>query len=245
MKIVAIIQAHMGSTRLPGKVLADICGRPMLIRVIERVKKAARVDELVVATSNLAGDDAIVACCSPVNVVCFRGSDSDVLDRFTMAAHSASADVIVRITSDCPLIDSEVIDHVIDRFLASAPPVDYASNKIPQSFPRGLDTEVFTRGSLERAWRDARERYQRTHVTPYIYEHPGVFRLLSVTSETDRADWRWTVDTVEDLRFVRGIYSRLGAEGTFTWRDVVELLEREPSLADINRNVRQKDICDA
>jgi spore coat polysaccharide biosynthesis protein SpsF len=242
MKTTAIIQAHMGSTRLFGKVLSDICGRPMLVRVIDRVRRATLIDEVVVATSDLAPDDAIVARCSSVVVACFRGSDRDVLDRFTMAARRANADVIVRITSDCPLIDPDVIDAVIDRFMSSPSPVDYASNKIPQSFPRGLDTEVFTREALERTWREAGASYERTHVTPYIYEHPDAFRLLSVTNDVDRADWRWTVDAVEDLQFVREIYSRLGAEGLFTWHDVVALLEKEPSVREINRTVRQKGV---
>ena len=241
MKVTAIIQAHMGSTRLPGKVLVDICGRPMLVRVVERARRAALIDELIVATSDLAGDDAIVACCTSIGIACFRGDDSDVLDRFAMAARWADADAIVRITSDCPLVDPEVVDLVIDRFARSPSPVDYASNKIPQSFPRGLDTEVFTRAALERAWREASASYERMHVTAYMYEHPDAFRLLSVTSDVDRADWRWTVDTVDDLRFVREVYGRLGPEGLFTWNDVVTLLEREPGLREINLTVRQKD----
>lgn len=242
MKTVAIIQAHMGSTRLPGKVLMDICGRSMLEWVVHRTKRCSALDEIVVATSILPTDDVIVAACRDMHVAVFRGSDLDVLDRFMQAARTHSADVCVRITSDCPLIDPDVSEHVIDCFRNAQPAVDYASNKIPQSYPRGLDTEVFTLGALERAWRQATKSYQRTHVTTYIYEHPQHFRLLSVTSTSDRSNWRWTVDTAEDLEFVRQIYSRVGANKAFTWLDVVSLLDGMPELLSINRAIVQKDV---
>jgi len=240
VRTVAIIQAHMGSSRLPGKVLMDVAGQSMLERVVRRSQRCTGLDAVVVATSDLPGDDVIVEACRKMGVAVYRGSDEDVLDRFRGAAAAVAADLCVRINSDCPLIDPGVSDHVIHRFKQADPPVDYASNKIHPSYPLGLDTEVFTLAALERAWRLARQPYQRSHVTVYIYQHPGEFRLLSIRDEVDRSDWRWTVDTWEDLEFVRQVYLRLGADGEFTWRDVVGLLEREPHLHEINSHVRGK-----
>jgi spore coat polysaccharide biosynthesis protein SpsF len=241
VKTVAIIQAHMGSTRLPGKVMLDLGGRPVLRRVVDRARAIAGVDEVVVACASLPQDDVLERACGEWGVPVFRGSDHDVLARFLGAARAYGADACVRITSDCPLLDPGVSGDIVRRFHAAQPPVDYASNKIPQSFPRGLDTEVFTRAALERAAADATHDYERAHVTIHLYEHPESFRLLSVTSEVDRADWRWTLDTPEDLAFLREVYARLGPGDGFAWTDVVALLQREPALMDINRHVVQKD----
>jgi spore coat polysaccharide biosynthesis protein SpsF len=241
-RTVAIIQARMGSTRLPGKVLKDVVGQTVLARVVQRTQKCRLVDQVVVATSSASSDNAIVDACDRLCVPCFCGSELDVLDRFLQAAETYSASTCVRITADCPLIDPEVSDHIVSRFVRSAPPVDYASNKIPQSYPRGLDTEVFTVDALRRAHRLATHDYERSHVTIYMYEHPARFRLLSIVSDVDRADWRWTVDTPEDLEFVRAIYERLGPSGDFGWRDVIGLLEREPSLREMNSHVVQKAV---
>lgn len=242
MKTVAIIQAHMGSSRLPGKVLKDLAGRSVLERVVRRTQRCREIDQVLVATSTLPVDEALVAACGKLDVPVFRGSESDVLDRFTQAARAYQADTCVRITSDCPLIDPGVSDDIVRRFKAAVPPVDYASNKIPQSFPRGLDTEVFTREALERAWRDARQPYERAHVTIYLYEHPQQFRLLSVVSDVDRADWRWTLDTPEDYEFLRQVYQRFGGADDFAWQDVLALLAREPHLRQINAHIRQKAV---
>ena len=242
MKSVAIIQARAGSTRLPGKVLMDLAGKTVLERVVERVSRFTLVDELIVATSNLRADDTIVTECARIGAATFRGSESDVLDRFVGAADATGADVCVRLTADCPLLDPGVSDSIISVFLEADGAADYASNKIPQSFPRGLDTEVFSRDALGRAAREARESYERTHVTAYMYRHPERFSLISVTSDIDRADWRWTVDTAEDLEFVRQIYSRLDGMADFSWHDVVALLEEEPSLKWINAGVKQKEV---
>ena len=242
MRTVAIIQARMGSTRLPGKVLLDLDGKTVLGRVVERVKRMQKVKDMIVATSNNETDDAIEAECSRLGVACFRGSENDVLERFRGAAQTMGAQQCVRITADCPLIDPGVSDDIIERFEAADPPVDYASNKIPQSFPRGLDTEVFTREALERSARWAKKPYHRTHVTAYIYQTPELFTLLSVVSDVDRASWRWTIDTPEDLAFVRGVYERLGGKPNFDWLDVVKLVESDPKLAALNAHVVQKDI---
>jgi Spore coat polysaccharide biosynthesis protein F, CMP-KDO synthetase homolog len=242
MRTVAIIQARVGSTRLPGKVLLDLCGKTVLGRVVERTSRMTRIKDMVVATSNLESDDAVEDECRRLGVTCFRGSEDDVLDRFRGAAQALGAQQCVRITADCPLIDPQVSDDIVARFEAADPPVDYASNKIPQSFPRGLDTEVFTREALERSAKWARKPYHRTHVTAYMYQTPELFTLLSVVSDVDRSDWRWTIDTPEDLAFVRSVYERFDRRSDFSWLDVVNLIENEPSLADVNRNVVQKEI---
>jgi spore coat polysaccharide biosynthesis protein SpsF len=242
VKTVAIIQARVGSTRLPAKVLQDLAGRTVLERVVDRVRRFSLIDELIVATSEQAADDAIIGECTRMGVAAFRGSESDVLARFVGAARENDASVCVRLTADCPLLDPSVSDSIISIFLEANGRADYASNKIPQSFPRGLDTEVFSREALERAAREARKPYERVHVTPYMYGHPEIFTLISVTSDVDRADWRWTIDTPEDLEFVREIYYRLGPSGDFGWQDVVNLVESEPSLMWINSHVQQKEI---
>ena len=148
--------------------------------------------------------------------------------------------MVVRITSDCPLIDPEVSDRVIRAFLEMEP--DYASNILHRTYPRGLDTEVMTVDSLARAWRDAKQPYQRTHVTPYLYQHPEQFILLPVIGREDHSANRWCVDAPDDLDFLRAIYQRLGPDDTFSWRDVCRLIDEEPLLAELNREVRQKHL---
>jgi spore coat polysaccharide biosynthesis protein SpsF len=238
MKIVAIIQARMGSTRLPGKVLMDLGGETVLAHVVRRLRRATLIDEIVVATTNSTADRAIVHECQHLCVRVFRGAKSDVLDRYYQAAQCISAEGIVRITSDCPLIDPEVTDNTIRAFLERRP--DYASNTLQRTYPRGLDTEVMTRDALECAWRGARLSYQRAHVTPYIYENPDRFCVLSVKCDADYSRHRWTLDTPEDLAFLRAVYDRADNDVSVSWRDVLALLEREPELVELNRDVVQK-----
>ncbi len=240
MNLVAIIQARMGSTRLPGKALRDICGRTMLARVVRRARRSRLVDEVAVATTTEPEDIAIVEECRSLGVRYFRGSEQDVLDRYYRAAREFSADAVVRITSDCPLIDPEIIDLVVRAFLDNEP--DYASNTLVGTYPRGLDVEVFSMKALERARAEASMDYQRIHVTPYLYQNPGIFRLLSVTGDEDYSRYRWTVDTQEDLDLVRTIYGMISKDDDFSWRDVLALMKREPALAEINRHIRQKSL---
>lgn len=236
----AIIQARMGSSRLPGKVLKDLAGETMLARVISRLRATNLINEVLVATTNLPVDNAIVAESGRCGVRVARGDQDDVLDRYFQAAHLAEADVVVRITSDCPLIDPEVTDKTILAFLEDKP--DYASNTIVRTYPRGLDTEVISLKALTRAWEEARKPYEREHVTPYLLEHPSEFVLLSVTGDVDYSGFRWTVDTPEDLEFVQAVYFRLGGRTEFSWRDVLDLLNRAPELLELNRSVTQKPI---
>ena len=240
MKIVAIIQARIGSSRLPAKVLKPILDRSMLAHVVERARRASTITEVVVATTDKPEDDIIVEECKRLETLVCRGSELDVLDRYHSAAIERNAGAVVRITSDCPLIDPTVIDRVVRTFLRLEP--DYASNKIEPTYPRGLDTEIMTMGALERAWQEATEPYQRVHVTPYLYEAPGRFRTVAVKHDRDYSRYRWTVDTPEDLAFVRTVYGRLGPDNTFSWDAVLALLDREPGLAEINRRIVQKDM---
>ncbi len=227
----------MGSTRLPGKVLADIQGHPMLWHVVQRTRRARTLDDVIVATTVDPADSAIVDFCKEQDVDLFRGSENDVLDRYYQAALQREANVVVRITSDCPLIDPDIVDKTVAAFLKKQP--DYASNSAVRTYPRGLDTEVMTVAALKAAWSEALHPYQRSHVTPYLYENPERFSILSVTEEENHSAYRWTVDTPQDLEFVRTVYSRFKEE-KFLWRDVLKLMEREPKLAEINRSVVQK-----
>lgn len=238
MRVVAIVQARMGSTRLPGKVLQDISGQSMLARVVRRLGKSQLIDETIVATSDRDGDVPIRRECERLGVRVFCGDEDDVLDRFYQAAVQYAAEAVVRITGDCPLIDAGVSDHVIQSFLGRGP--DYACNFIKRTYPRGLDTEIMGMPTLERTWREASEPYQRVHVTPYIYTHPEQFCLLSVCGKRDYSHLRWTVDTPEDLEFVRAVYSHLEHLEDFCWVDVLDLLQREQSLGSLNRHIQQK-----
>jgi spore coat polysaccharide biosynthesis protein SpsF len=228
----------MGSTRLPGKVLRDLEGETMLARVMRRLGRARRIDSLLVATTDRAADDAIAEECRRHKLPVFRGDQDDVLDRYFRAAQLVKADVVVRVTSDCPLIDPEMTDQTVAAFLEARP--DYAANNLVRTYPRGLDTEVFSMDALANAWQQARKPYERSHVTPYIYEHPADFRILTVTEDADYSHHRWTVDTAEDLEFVRTIYSRFKEKPDFLWRDVLDLVEREPQLTELNRSIEQK-----
>lgn len=239
-RIVAIIQARMGSKRLPGKILMEIHGRTMLARVVRRVMNAKTISEVVVATSKLEQDDPVQKELEGLQIGIYRGSDEDVLDRYYGAMCMVNCDAVVRITADCPLVDPEVIDKVVNAFLEKR--VDYASNTLERTYPRGLDVEVVRRDALERAWKKADLSYERAHVTPYVYGHPSEFTMASVTDENDTSSQRWTVDTREDLEFVRAVYHGLPDPDRFDWRDVLAMLEEEPALLEINRKIAQKEL---
>ncbi len=228
----------MGSTRLPGKVLLDLGGKTVLARVVERVRRSRTASQVVVATTFGADDNLVVEESQRLGVETFRGGEDDVLDRYYQAASTAVADVVVRICSDCPLIDPEIIDRTVEAFLESSS--DYASNALDRTYPRGLDVEVLTYKALERCWREAKLFYQRSHVTAYIYENPRLFGILRVTGEVDHTGHRWTLDTREDYMFMQAVYEQMPDKDHFSWRDVLELLDREPELAELNRHVAQK-----
>ncbi len=244
MKTVAIIQARMGSTRLPGKVLKQLCGKSVLDHVVARVRAASGVDEIIVATTDSPADDILAAASSQLGVTVFRGSEADVLSRYRFAAVKAGADVVIRVTSDCPLLDSSVLAGMLDRFTAlrrNGEKVDYLSNTIARTFPRGLDAEIFTIDALERAHKEARRNYEREHVTPFIYDNPDIFGLRNFQCDTDYAAYRWTLDTIEDWRLITAIYDALfPMNNCFGMNDVLLLLQRRPELLTLNAHIEQK-----
>lgn len=229
--IVGIIQARMGSTRLPGKVNMPIFGKPMLQREIERVKKTRKVDTWILATSDTPADDVVAAIAAATAVECFRGSEKDVLDRYYHAAKNAQADVVVRITGDCPLHDANVIDNVVQRFAEMS--VDYA--KTPEEYPEGVDTEVCSFAALETSWNEASLPSEREHVTLFIRNHPDRFKLDQWrTGGTDYSEMHWSVDTPQDLAFVTKIFEHFG-EREFGMQDVIAYLSQHPELLEINK----------
>ena len=264
--ITAIIQARMSSSRLPGKVLQDIAGQPMLVHMVERALRARSVAQVVVATTTDPSDDAIQQLCTERGYACYRGSLPDVLDRYTQAAREFDAQIIVRLTADCPLLDPAVLDLTVEA-LADG---DFAANRLPppwtRSLPIGLDVEVVTRTALERAWKETTERYQREHVLPYLYEGvefdpqprpidgdgyytlqgttPRGFKIAQLHHAPGYGDLRWTVDTPADLALVRQVFANLDDPLDFTWRDVLAVFERHPELAEINAQVVHKTAFD-
>jgi len=236
----AIVQARISSTRLPAKALAPVLGRFMILRQVERIREAHRIDRLVVATSTDASDDPLVEACREEGIECERGSLEDVLDRFYQVARKYSPAHVTRLTGDCPLTDPEVLDAVIAFHLDNG--FDYTSNALEPTFPDGLDVEVMRFNCLERAWREARLPSEREHVTPYLYHHGDLFRLGSYRGERDLSGMRWTVDEPEDLEFVRRIYARLyAATPSFRMTDVLALLEQEPELASVNSRFQRNE----
>lgn len=246
MTTVAMIQARMGSTRLPGKVLISLCGKSVLAHVIARVRACPLVERVVVATSVAVADDAIVVACDSLGVTSYRGSEDDVLARFYGAAQAVGASVIVRVTADCPLLDPELLTRMLELFrqrVESAEPVDYLSNTLTRSYPRGLDLEIFTFAALQRAMREADSQAQREHVTPYIYQHPQSFRLEGYLAASDHSMHRWTLDTPADLELIEAIYGALHTpERLFTTDEVLALLEARPELVALNSHVEQKPL---
>jgi glutamate-1-semialdehyde 2,1-aminomutase/spore coat polysaccharide biosynthesis protein SpsF len=237
-RIVGIVQARIESTRLPGKVMALIEGRPMIQRVVDRLRQAAAVDLVVVATSDRPGDDALAEYCAEHGIECFRGSAEDVLDRFYRAAARYDAGVVARVTGDCPLLDPHVVDEVVAAF--DRKDYQYVTNTLRGTYPDGLDVEVFSFDALAEAWRDARLPAEREHVTPYL-RTSGRFRVHNVENAVDLSarDLRWTVDHPVDLDFVRAVYARLWADDRppFGMADVLELLDKEPALVAVNRGI--------
>ena len=239
-RVVVIVQARMGSTRLPGKVLMDLEGRPMLERQVERLQRARTPDAIVIATTTDARDQPIVDLATHLDVPVTRGSEDDVLDRYVRAAEAHAADVIVRVTADCPLVDPEVLDGCVDILLAE-PTLDYASNTLQRTYPRGLDVEVLPRAILETAAREATDPADREHVTRFVWRQPDRFRLGSITDDGDHSDLRWTVDTPEDLKLVRRIYADVSpSEPLVGYRAALRHAEAFPDIHARNAHVDQR-----
>ena len=240
MDIGVIVQARSGSTRLPEKVLLDLSGRTVLERVIERVSCANLVDVVIVATTLNKEDDRIEEICQKAGVMCFRGSEEDVLDRFYQAAKHYEIKQIVRVTADCPLMDSAVIDIVISRHMKEF--ADYTSNTIEETFPDGEDVEVFSFSALQRAWQEASLKSEREHVTPYLKKNKGLFKLVSVRSDCDLSGQRWTLDEQADYILIKEIYAVLGKKGhIFGIKEIIGFLKDNPQVACVNRRIGRNE----
>jgi spore coat polysaccharide biosynthesis protein SpsF len=260
-KVVAIIQGRMSSSRLPGKILADIVGQPMLQRVFIRTSRAATIAETIFATTTDFSDDPVAEYCDFSGIPFTRGSLYDVLDRYYQTARQAKADVVVRITADCPVIDPGLIDDVVTALLEGG--YDFVCNRLPppwyRTYPIGLDIEACTFRNLEKAWNEAKEPQHREHVMPFFYEgvelstvsrqlsegiSPRGFRIALLNHTTDFGDYRWTVDTPEDLEFMRKVYGRFDGHDDFTWKEVLHLVHNEPKLMQINAGVKHRTLKD-
>ena len=234
MNVVAIIQARMSSTRLPGKVLMPLAGKPVLSHVVERIRACKTITEVVVATSTDATDDIIEAWCRNEAVSCYRGSLTDVLDRYYQAALLHSADVVVRITADCPAIDPTIVDEVVKGFLAGG----YEFYGLAGEFPDGLDCTVFAFSALARAWREATLLSEREHVGPYIEKQPEIFKCGGLNKFSGLSHHRWTLDEPRDYEFLQIVFSRLYRKDyLFLASDVLALVENKPELLHINSNI--------
>jgi len=232
----------MGSSRLPGKVLKDLAGAPMLARVLTRLARAETVDRVVVATTVEPADEAVVGFCTASGWTVIRGSETDVLDRYHRAFKAHPAEAIVRITGDCPLVDPGVVDEVVGAFWKLSPDVSYVSNVVPlRTYPHGLDVEVFSAAALERAWRDDANPAWREHVTPYLYRRSDLFRTHCVTRPVDDSTVRWTVDTQADFDRVSCIYDYFGTD-TFTWEEALIAEAAHPEWALLNCDVMQRSV---
>lgn len=235
---VAIVQARMGSTRLPGKVLAPVLGEPLLGHMMERVLLARNLDRVVVATTEESADDPIADYCRTRGYSLFRGDEGDVLDRYHRAAEQANASTIVRLTADCPLIDPQVIDRVVSVYKDGT--YDYVANTAPPpaTYPDGMDLEVFSRASLVKAWQEAKRPSDREHVTFYFWQNPQMFRTYRVDHDPDLSSYRLTVDYPEDLQLVRAMLEALlPGSPAFTMGDVIEHMQTHPELIRLNDQI--------
>jgi spore coat polysaccharide biosynthesis protein SpsF len=239
VKTLIVVQARVSSTRLPGKVLLPVAGAPLLRRMLERVRGAQAPFELVVATTTDPADEAVVSLCRRMDVRCFRGHPTDLLDRHYRAATEAGADVLVKIPSDCPLIDAGVIDRVLGHYRENADRYDFVSNLHPASYPDGNDVEVLSFAALETAWREATRALEREHTTPFVWDQPQRFRIGNVRWETDQdfsMTHRFTVDYREDYAFVAAVYEALWTQTRplFDLGDILQLLGEHPELLTLN-----------
>ncbi|MBN2044451.1 MAG: glycosyltransferase family protein [Anaerolineales bacterium] len=244
-KVVAIIQARMAASRLPGKVLKELGHLSVLGWMIARARRAELIDEVVIATTTDSSDDPVAAYCEQNGVKFTRGSMQDVLDRYYRAAKLHGADVVVRLTADCPFIDPAMLDDNLRTFMGAEPKLDFAANRLPppykRTIPIGLDAEFCWFEGLETIWHEAKEKHQREHVMPYFYEHPERFNVLHIIHQPSYGHLRWTVDTPEDLALLRQIVNHFPGRDDFSWKDVLALVEAHPELGEINADVRHKD----
>lgn len=239
MTLEIFVQARMGSTRLPGKVMKRVLNKPLLEFLIERLKQIKSAPPIVVLTTQDPKDDVIVSYCKDHTIPFFRGPEEDVLTRYWLAAKERHPQYIMRVTADCPLIDPSILDEMITEYMTKKP--DYLSNSIKRSFPRGLDAEIFSYEALEKANSEGKDPYEREHVTPYIYNHSEQFKILNFESSIPLEHHRWTVDTPEDFELVRLILENLYPKNPqFKLKDILALLDQHPDWSKINAHIKQK-----
>lgn len=236
IKNLCLIQARTGSTRLPGKVLLPLGGKTVIEQVLARASQAKKIDKVILATTDKKEDDALEKICLNAGIECYRGSETDVLDRYYRAARQFAAENIIRLTGDCPLIDPEIIDEVIGLYENSG--VDYATNVIPPTFPDGLDTEIFSFVALEKAWREAKLASQREHVTVYIWQHPEIFKQIHLRNDIDLSARRWALDNQEDYEFMKQVFDKLyPVKPDFRLVDLLEFFAKHPEIEKINNMI--------
>jgi len=244
-KVIASIQVRYNSTRLPGKVLKKICGKPMLELMLERLSKSKLIDEIIIATTINKNDDPIFELAKKLGYKVFRGDENDCLDRHYQAIKNSNGNFICKITSDCPLIDAEIVDKVIGYYFENEKKFDYVSNVHPATFPDGLDVEMFSLATLERAWKEAKNQDEREHTTTYMWKNPLIFRIGSVTmskGENLFKKERWTVDYPEDFEFIKAIYENLYHNGKiFLLNEILEFLSEREDIKKINQHLVEKN----
>jgi spore coat polysaccharide biosynthesis protein SpsF len=244
MNIVTVIQARTTSSRLPNKVLLPLCNEPLLIRMIERIKKSYYTSNPVVATSTNKEDDVIQNLCESHGIDCFRGHLTDLLDRHYQLAITYKADAVVKIPSDCPLIDPNIIDKVIGYYLENHPHYHFVSNLHPASYPDGNDIEIMSFGAIEIAWKEASRNFEREHTTPYLWENPDRFKIGNVLWETGldfSSTHRWTIDYEEDYQFINRVFEELYHKNPlFGLCEILALIEKRPEIAEINQKYAGK-----
>ncbi|MBM4177564.1 glycosyltransferase family protein [Candidatus Gribaldobacteria bacterium] len=239
--VTAIVQARTTSSRLPNKVLMNLEEKPMVLRVLQKVKKAKQIKQIILAIPEGRDNDPLEYFAKENKIICYRGSENDVLSRYYEAAKQFEAKTIIRITADCPFIDPKIIDQVIRAHKLSK--ADYTSNVLERTFPRGLDVEVFSFKALEKAYFEAEGNYRREHVTPYFFENPNLFKLCHVKAkkELNRPELRLTVDTKEDFELTEKVYHHFKNK-TFKTIDVIKYLDSRPELKQLNDHIFQKPL---
>lgn len=236
-----MIQARIGSTRLPGKVLSKIENKPILWHVINRVKKIPSVKEIILITTRKQKDQLLLKIAEKNKIFSFTGDEFDLLNRHFKCAEKFNADPIIRITSDCPLIDPYLVEKILQVYLKNN--YDYVSNTINPTFPDGLDTEIFSFNALKKATKNAKLKSEREHVSPYFVKNPKKFKLFNYENKKDLSNLRWTVDEKKDLKFVRKIYARMKPKYLFSMSDVLKVLSKEPNLSEINKDIMRNEGC--
>lgn len=243
MKTICIIQARMGSERLPGKVIKELCGKPMIVHIVERLSKSKLIDDIVVATSTDECNDVLEDILNATGIKCFRGSEDDVLTRYIDTVERYGGDNIIRVTGDCPLVSYEIIDELIQQFIQSEK--DYMRVDVPDTICRGFDAEIFTKDALHKVDSLANIQRYREHVTLYMYQHPNEFSISKCILPTrwQTPDYRLTVDTVQDFELIEKIYAGLYADGTYmNIEDIINFIDCNQKLIQINSDIEQKHV---